>query len=42
MRSQADLMQVVTALGAARRFASGLDCRHQKRDQDRDDCDYDQ
>jgi len=39
---QAQLLQVVDALGSPRGLARRLNCRQQQRDQDRDDRDYDQ
>src|SRR4051812_14050748 len=38
----AELLQVVRALGPAGGFARGLNRRQQERDQNADDCDYDE
>ena len=42
MRRQAELLEVVDALGAAGRLAGRLDGRQQQRDQDGDDGDDDE
>ena len=42
MQGQADLLEVVRALGAAGRFAGGLDGGQEQAGQDREDRDHDQ
>jgi len=42
MAGDADLFEVIRALGPRRRFANPLDCRQQEPDQNRDDGDDDQ
>jgi hypothetical protein len=42
MKREAKVLQIVRTLGASCRFASGLNCRQQQRDEDPDDRDHHQ